>query len=205
MTKKFNVGDRVQCIIENEHLIGTIKKCPEVTEMCASILYAVMTDDGDIVYPIVTTIAPAQASVMVPQNVGDYISSWKGVSGRTSEQELYFLLERHYEDIDMRNGNGFEEGSVGDWIQRNFEQFIIAVLNGYEIDKTETEPLYEIVIVKRDDRQLLFEIGYSIEVRNESDNEGYWKQQFTEAEILKIDKANDTNYRLFAVRVEEVE
>ncbi|WP_185543096.1 DUF1642 domain-containing protein [Listeria booriae] len=173
--------------------------------MCVSILYAVMTDDGDIVYPIVTTIAPAQASVVVPQNVGDYISSWKGVSGRTSEQELYFLLERHYEDIDMRNGNGFEEGSVGDWIQRNFEQFIIAVLNSYEIDKTETEPLYEIVIVKRDDRQLLFEIGYSIEVRNESDNEGYWKQQFTEAEILKIDKANGTNYRLFAVRVEEVE
>ncbi|MDT0111656.1 DUF1642 domain-containing protein [Listeria booriae] len=198
MTKKFNVGDRVQCIFENEVRIDTVIEV-NVDNDCKLAL----TEREKWFF--CQDIAPAPALVMVPQNVGDYISSWKGVSGRTSEQELYFFLERHYEDIDMRNGNGFEEGSVGDWIQRNFEQFIIAVLNGYEIDKTETEPLYEIVIVKRDDRQLLFEIGYSIEVRNESDNEGYWKQQFTEAEILKIDKANDTNYRLFAVRVEEVE
>ncbi|MBC6151056.1 DUF1642 domain-containing protein [Listeria booriae] len=198
MTKKFNVGDRVQCIFENEVRIDTVIEV-NVDNDCKLAL----TEREKWFF--CQDIAPAPALVLVPQNVGDYISSWKGVSGRTSEQELYFLLERHYEDIDMRNGNGFEEGSVGDWIQRNFEQFIIAVLNGYEIDKTETEPLYEIVIVKRDDRQLLFEIGYSIEVRNESDNEGYWKQQFTEAEILKIDKANGTNYRLFAVRVEEVE
>ncbi|MBC1490973.1 DUF1642 domain-containing protein [Listeria booriae] len=198
MTKKFNVGDRVQCIFENEVRIDTVIEV-NVDNDCKLAL----TEREKWFF--CQDIAPAPALVLVPQNVGDYISSWKGVSGRTSEQELYFLLERHYEDIDMRNGNGFEEGSVGDWIQRNFEQFIIAVLNGYEIDKTETEPLYEIVIVRRDDRQLLFEIGYSIEVRNESDNEGYWKQQFTEAEILKIDKANGTNYRLFAVRVEEVE
>lgn len=71
-------------------------------------------------------------------------------------------------------------------------------LYGYTIEK---EQLYEVVFAVNEDgdRYLLLESdGFFID--NESMNEGYYKQQFTEAEIKDIDE----RYWAFAVPVDEV-
>lgn len=74
-----------------------------------------------------------------------------------------------------------------------------SVGNGYTVEK---EQLYEVVfyVNEEDDRYLLLESdGFFID--NESMNEGYYKQQFTESEI----KAIDERYLAFAILVDEVE
>ena len=53
---------------------------------------------------------------------------------------------------------------------------------------------------EEDDRCLLMKTGKTILFEYESQNEGHYKQQFTEQEIKSIDK----RYWAFAVKVKEV-
>lgn len=80
---------------------------------------------------------------------------------------------------------------VGDWLKggnfRNQEKFAQAWLNGYTVAK---EKRYEVVFLEDDTtRQILMEnnAGYYF-IEEESENYGYWKQDFTEMEIKEINE-----------------
>ena len=79
-------------------------------------------------------------------------------------------------------------------------KFARAWLDGYTVEK---EQLYEVefYVDEEDDRCLLMKTGKTISFEYESQNEGHYQQQFTEAEI----KAINERYWAFAVKVEEVE
>ncbi|MBC2188691.1 DUF1642 domain-containing protein [Listeria booriae] len=193
--QKFKVGDRVRVVDNQKITIGKIDVITNYDERCRIIT------NNEIFWTDIKCLAPAQALVKVPQFVADYIEdAKKGVYNtlaaafncHTKNWDVASWLQ-NFDDLD---------GLDYDKAYKNQELFARAWLDGYEV---EMEPLYEIVIVKSCvDRQLLFEIGETIEVHYESENEGHWKQCYTEAEILKIDKYDDTNYWQFAVPVEKV-
>ena len=126
--------------------------------------------------------------VEVPRILADYIETQKNnnYNGNAS------LIVKHYDSF-KDEGNDSE---LNIWIANNFNDFLNAIVNGYTVEK---EQLYEVVFAVNEDgdRYLLLESdGFFID--NESMNEGYYKQQFTEQEIKKI----DPRYWAFAVKVE---
>lgn len=133
----------------------------------------------------------AKQLVVIPRLVADFIES-ENHNEHNREGTLVF---EHYNSY-KGNGNCSE---LHEWIADNFDTFLEAIVNGYTVKK---EQLYEVVFSKCEDgdRYLLFaNIEFFIGI--ESMNDGYYRQQFTEAEI----KAIDERYWPFAVPVEEVE
>ncbi|MBC2163445.1 DUF1642 domain-containing protein [Listeria booriae] len=202
MTQKFKVGDCVQFVAGNKHRLGAI-----VSEKNNHSY--IVEDDYDTYIIHKSRVAPAPALVKIPAVVDKFLKT---------DADGYTIYDRMAQLIVVNDGDHYhlEEAAVENEVLTREEALevinyaheakcedLLQLVNGYEVEK---EQLYEIVIVKSCvDRQLLFEIGDTIEVRYESENEGHWKQRYTEAEILKIDKYDDTNYWQFAVSVEEGE
>ena len=130
---------------------------------------------------------PPKPLVVVPQIVADFIEVRKKslkLYDAFQEIEECYCGELYNFVCQKRNGQ---------------DLFARAWIDGYTVEK---EKLYEVVFSKCEDgdRYLLFaNIEFFIGI--ESMNDGYYRQQFTEAEI----KAIDDRYWAFAVPVEEVE
>lgn len=209
MTHKFKVGDRVQCIFRNELktgvVISTRKLDTDIATTNEENAYLLDVEGLEILTPEYN-VAPAPALVKIPAVVDKFLKT---------DADGYTIYDRMAQLIVVNDGDHYhlEEAAVENEVLTREEALevinyaheakcedLLQLVNGYEVEK---EQLYEIVIVKSCvDRQLLFEIGDTIEVHYESENEGHWKQRYTEAEILKIDKYDDTNYWQFAVPVE---
>ncbi|MBC2239783.1 DUF1642 domain-containing protein [Listeria booriae] len=186
MTHKFKVGDRVQVIRDSKIEIDTIT-------FKDGTIYQLQ----DKSWVEDCRLAPAPALVKVPQNVKEQIELALHYNQQNKENALEGLLQDYYIRTE------YESESVGEWIANNFAKFISAVLGGYEVEK---EPLYKIVIVDGEDRQLLFgEDEYTFQVRYESESHESWKKRYSEREIKDIDTEFGTNYWAFAVQVEEGE
>ena len=134
---------------------------------------------------------PPKPLVVVPQIVARYI--------KTEEDNDYnrvgTLVYGHYTADDR----GEKHSELHEWIAENFDTFLEAIVNGYTVEK---EQLYEVefYVDEEDDRCLLMKTGKTISFEYESQNEGHYQQQFTEAEIKEIYE----RYWTFAVPVEEV-
>ena len=128
--------------------------------------------------------------VEVPQIVSDFIKAMiaKGLKPLINSSKFGEL--------------GFTEEKLQEilyWIKEHQEEYMRAWLYGYTVEK---EQFYEVVfyVDEEDDRCLLMKTGKTILFEYESQNEGHYKQQFTEQEIKSIDK----RYWSFAVKVKEV-
>ncbi len=138
---------------------------------------------------------PPKPLVEVPQCVDDAI---KALPKYYSIYGAIGLIHSKITEFEEENEDWLD---VYNWIfkENNANKFARAWLDGYTVEK---EQMYEVVFAVNEDgdRYLLLESdGFFID--NESMNEGYYKQQFTEQEIKKI----DPRYWAFAVKVEEVE
>ena len=127
--------------------------------------------------------------VVVPQFVADFIKAMiakcsKPLMNSSKFGELGFTEEKLQEIVY--------------WIKEHQEEYMRAWLDGYTVEK---EQMYEVVfyVDEEDDRCLLMKTGKTILFEFESQNEGHYKQQFTEQEI----KAIDERYWTFAVEVDE--
>lgn len=116
----------------------------------------------------------------IPEFVAEYIKS-------TADpiHEMCAWSE-HYGD----NGGKCDDPELSkmlDWFGMNRNLFYKAVINGYTVAK---EKRYEVVFLEDDTtRQILMEnnAGYYF-IEEESENYGYWKQDFTEMEIKEINE-----------------
>lgn len=129
---------------------------------------------------------PPKPLVKVPQIVADWFESAKG--------NLEFEIWQYISDWRENEQNDFWFWFSEDR-NKPTETLIRMKLEGYTVKK---EQLYEVVFSKCQDgdRYLLFaNIEFFIGI--ESMNDGYYRQQFTEAEIKEIDE----RYLAFAVPV----
>lgn len=129
----------------------------------------------------------AKPLVVVPQCVADWIKAtiakgFKPLMNSSKFGELGFTEEKLAEILH--------------WINEHQEEYMRAWLDGYMVEK---EQLYEVefYVDEEDDRYLLMKTGKTISFEYESQNEGHYQQQFTEAEI----KAIDERYWVFAFPV----
>ena len=148
----------------------------------------------------------------VPQFVAEYIIRCKSYGSGLiwsirPDRDANELCRLTYDWL-FPNGCRLEDGSFPDPFEPdnlvrpdsdNQLKFARAWLDGYTVEK---EQLYEVVfyVDEEDDRCLLMKTGKTILFEFESQNEGHYKQQFTESEI----KAIDERYWAFAVPVDEV-
>lgn len=130
---------------------------------------------------------PPKPLVKVPQIVADSIKAQKirGIKPLMDSAkigEIDFTEEKLHEILY--------------WIDEHQEEYMRAWLDGCTVEK---EQLYEVefYVDEEDDRCLLMKSGKTISFEYESQNEGYYQQQFTEAEI----KAIDARYWAFAFPV----
>lgn len=135
---------------------------------------------------------PPKKLVVVPQ----FVSDWFDINQDDIDGNIKALTR----NIDRKLK--IEWSEMDRWFMyspnKPIETLISMKLYGYTVKK---EQLYEVVFskCKDGDRYLLFgNIEFFIGI--ESMNDGYYKQQFTEAEI----KALDERYWQFAVPVDEV-
>lgn len=118
-----------------------------------------------------------QALPVVPEHVADYISELK----EKGHGIQFGLMCNTYDAA----GEGNEKAIH--WKDDNAEDFARAWLDGYTVAK---EKRYEVVFLEDDTtRQILMEnnAGYYF-IEEESENYGYWKQDFTEMEIKEINE-----------------
>ncbi|MBC1209497.1 DUF1642 domain-containing protein [Listeria booriae] len=202
MTKKFKVGDRVQFVYNNENEIGIIKSTTINGER-----HCIKTENGECMKSSID-LAPAPALVVVPQWFDDAYKEVIEYNCKKYAQKvlLHFITRtgfgNHFSIVESGGTQQYCEGAT-DYVRDHRFDLIRAVLDGYEVEK---EPLYEIVIVDGEDRQLLFEEdAYTFHVRYESMNHDIWKKRYSEREIKDIDTEFGTNYWAFAVLVEEGE
>ncbi|MDQ7119770.1 DUF1642 domain-containing protein [Lactococcus petauri] len=117
-----------------------------------------------------------QALPVVPECVADAIA-WDEQNDNSIAETL--------KDIFTANDKDLEEAGL--WVKNNPEKYIIARNIGYTVAK---EKRYEVVFLEDDTtRQILMEnnAGYYF-IEEESENYGYWKQDFTEMEIKEINE-----------------
>ncbi|MBC2104015.1 DUF1642 domain-containing protein [Listeria booriae] len=200
MTQKFKVGDRVQVIRDNKVEIdtiiatqnGTMHQLDKEPRNC-------WVDEWQL--------APAPALVRVPAVVDKFLKT---------DADGYTIYDRMAQLIVVNDGDHYylEEAAVENEVLSREEALevinyaheakcedLLQLINGYEVEK---EPLYEIVIVDGEDRQLLFgEDEYTFQVRYESESHESWKKRYSEREIKDIDTEFGTNYWAFAVQTEE--
>lgn len=125
---------------------------------------------------LVDNAKPQQALPVVPECVGDAIA-WDEQNDNSIAETL--------KDIFTANDKDLEEAGL--WVKNNPEKYIIARNIGYTVAK---EKRYEVVFLEDDTtRQILMEnnAGYYF-IEEESENYGYWKQDFTEMEIKEINE-----------------
>lgn len=126
---------------------------------------------------LVDNAKPQQALPVVPEHVADYISVLK----EKGHGIQFGLMCSTYDAA----GEGNEKAIH--WKDDNAEDFARAWLDGYTVAK---EKRYEVVFLEDDTtRQILMEnnAGYYF-IEEESENYGYWKQDFTEMEIKEINE-----------------
>ena len=133
---------------------------------------------------------PKKAKVEVPWIVADWFEN--------NEDDLSFKIWGYLINWKLQD----KKSDFFKWMKKESEciEILIRMQDGYTVKK---EQLYEVVfyVDEEDDRCLLMKTGKTISFEYESQNEGHYQQQFTEAEI----KAIDERYWMFAVPVEEVE
>lgn len=125
---------------------------------------------------LVDNAKPQQALPVVPECVADAIA-WDEQNDNSIAETL--------KDIFTANDKDLEEAGL--WVKNNPEKYIIARNIGYTVAK---EKRYEVVFLEDDTtRQILMEnnAGYYF-IEEESENYGYWKQDFTEMEIKEINE-----------------
>ncbi|EUJ51823.1 DUF1642 domain-containing protein [Paenilisteria rocourtiae] len=204
MTQKFNVGDSVQFVYNNEHFVGTIKECPIRKDW-----YKVLRDDGGTLSILEHSLAPAPALVKVPQFVADYIEdAKKGVYNtlaaafncHTKNWDVSSWLQ-NFDDLD---------GLDYDKAYKNQELFARAWLDGYTVEK---EQLYYVKMPfltwNEDSVDLETNWAYlqhgarSGETRMAATNKEFPSNDFKSRLSEKTIKAIDERYWAFAVPVEE--
>lgn len=117
-----------------------------------------------------------QALPVVPECVGDAIA-W--------DEQIDNSIAETLKNVFTSGDRGLKEAGL--WIKNNPEKYIIARNIGYTVAK---EKRYEVVFLEDDTtRQILMEnnAGYYF-IEEESENYGYWKQDFTEMEIKEINE-----------------
>lgn len=132
---------------------------------------------------------PPKELVEVPQYVADWF--------KNNDDDLNFKIWGYLINWKLQD----KKSDFFRWMKNETEciEILIRMQDGYTVKK---EQLYEVVFSENEegDRYLLLESdGFFIDL--ESMNDGYYKQQFTEAEI----KAIDERYLAFAVKVDEVD
>lgn len=130
---------------------------------------------------------PPKPLVVVPQFVADWFEK--------NEDDLSFKIWGYLINWKLQD----KKSDFLRWMKKESEciEILISMQDGYTVEK---EQLYEVVFSKCEDgdRYLLFaNIEFFIGI--ESMNDGYYRQQFTEAEIKEIDE----RYLAFAVEVDE--
>ena len=132
---------------------------------------------------------PPKSPVIVPQFVADWFEK--------NEDDLSFKIWGYLINWKLQD----KKSDFFRWMKKESEciEILIRMQDGYTVMK---EQLYEVVfyVDEEDDRCLLMKTGKTILFEFESQNEGHYKQQFTEQEIKAIDK----RYWAFAVKVDEV-
>ena len=118
---------------------------------------------------------PPKPLVVVPQFVADWFEK--------NEDDLSFKIWGYLINWKLQD----KKSDFFRWMKKESEciEILIRMQDGYTVEK---EQLYEVVFSKCEDgdRYLLFEnIEFFIGI--ESMNDGYYRQQFTEAEIKSID------------------
>ncbi|MBC1286930.1 DUF1642 domain-containing protein [Listeria booriae] len=210
MTHKFKVGDRVHIIFRNELktgvVISTRKLDIDIATTNEENAYLLDVEGLEILTPEYN-VAPAPALVVAPQWFDDaYKELTKYNWDEYAQKVLLHFIARtgfgnQFSIVESDGTQQYCEGAT-DYVRDNRFDLIRAVLDGYEVEK---EPLYEIVIVDGEDRQLLFgEDAYTFQVRYESESHESWKKRYSEREIKDIDTEFSTNYWAFAVQTEEV-
>lgn len=125
---------------------------------------------------LVDNAKPQQALPVVPECVGDAIA-W--------DEQIDNSIAETLKNVFTSGDRGLKEAGL--WIKNNPEKYIIARNIGYTVAK---EKRYEVVFLEDDTtRQILMEnnAGYYF-IEEESENYGYWKQDFTEMEIKEINE-----------------
>ena len=118
---------------------------------------------------------PPKPLVVVPQFVADWFEK--------NEYDLSFKIWGYLINWKLQD----KKSDFFRWMKKESEciEILIRMQDGYTVEK---EQMYEVVFSKCEDgdRYLLFEnIEFFIGI--ESMNDGYYRQQFTEAEIKSID------------------
>ncbi|WP_285122044.1 DUF1642 domain-containing protein [Lactococcus petauri] len=125
---------------------------------------------------LIANTRPQQALPVVPECVGDAIA-W--------DEQIDNSIAETLKNVFTSGDRGLKEAGL--WIKNNPEKYIIARNIGYTVAK---EKRYEVVFLEDDTtRQILMEnnAGYYF-IEEESENYGYWKQDFTEMEIKEINE-----------------
>lgn len=126
---------------------------------------------------LVDNAKPQQALPVVPEFVAEFITKLK-----KADNNLTFAFSSKFNECPAKYWN---EAIV--WRLNHPEEFAQAWINGYTVAK---EKRYEVVFLEDDTtRQILMEnnAGYYF-IEEESENYGYWKQDFTEMEIKEINE-----------------
>lgn len=113
----------------------------------------------------------------IPEFVAEFITKLK-----KADNNLTFAFSSKFNECPAKYWN---EAIV--WRLNHPEEFAQAWINGYTVAK---EKRYEVVFLEDDTtRQILMEnnAGYYF-IEEESENYGYWKQDFTEMEIKEINE-----------------
>lgn len=188
--KKFEVGERVQVIYENELKTGAITNL--------YILDALVSFDsggqkeGCIPFANIAKLEQPEP-VVVPSKIFDFIKSYD-----TGKDSLIV-----FEDIlgDYINDEGISSTYISEWLDENLFELADALRNGYVVEE---EKKYYVHVVPGEEGYLNLRtnrdgsIYYGL--AGSSEVEGF-QTKFTEEEI----KAIDEKLWQFAVPVEEVE
>ncbi|WP_270219169.1 DUF1642 domain-containing protein [Lactococcus garvieae] len=125
---------------------------------------------------LVDSAKQQQALPVVPECVAGAIA-W--------DEQIDNSIAETLKNVFTSGDRGLKEAGL--WIKNNPEKYIIARNIGYTVAK---EKRYEVVFLEDDTtRQILMEnnAGYYF-IEEESENYGYWKQDFTEMEIKEINE-----------------
>ncbi|KMT62546.1 DUF1642 domain-containing protein [Paenilisteria newyorkensis] len=194
MTQKFNVGDRVQFVYNNEHKVGTIISS---TPNCAN--HCIETSKGNFLRCNID-LAPAPALVVVPQFVDVYIKNNRQLT-------IYWAIRQILHPDSDKNILADE---LVNWVAWHSDKFARAWLDGYTVEK---EPLYYVKLpyVTWDEDSADLETNFAYLQHDITSDETRvvfsakiafsedFKSELNEATIKSIDE----RYWAFAVPVEE--
>ncbi|MHC5215220.1 DUF1642 domain-containing protein [Enterococcus sp. LJL128] len=116
-----------------------------------------------------------------PVEVTQYVADWY----EENKKNLDYKIWEYIYDFDEHDSDDFCK-----WMNVSKTKPVETLIRMQDGYKVKQEQLYQVVFLETDDdRQILFRKGKEYEIGFESENGGYWQQDFTEKEIKEANQA----------------